>query len=105
MHCNACIVKVVPHGRGPSVDPEIGRQRTESLAKDQEARHKVGKQPICVLINLIQNHFLFKVWNSLVLCLLERFELAADKELQVIEGIRRDPHLSTVSLISKKIVH
>ena len=48
-----CIVKVVPHGRGPSVDPEIGRQRTESLAKDQEARHKVGKQPLCVLITLI----------------------------------------------------
>jgi len=56
--------QVVPHGRGPSVDPEIGRQRTESLAKDQEARHKV--------------------WNSLVLCLLERFELAADKELQAL---------------------
>ena len=27
-----------------------------------------------------------------MLCLLERFELAADKELQVIEGIHRDPH-------------
>ena len=44
----------------------------------------------CVLIILIQNHL--KVWNSLVLCLLERFELAADKELQVIEGICKDPH-------------
>ena len=36
-----------------------------------------------------------------MLCLLERFELAADKELQVKEGIHRDPHYI---LIKKKHV-
>ena len=35
-------IKAAVVGRGPSIDPEIGRQRSESLAKDTEAREKVG---------------------------------------------------------------
>ena len=35
-------IKAAVVGRGPSIDPEIGRQRSESLAKDTEAREKVS---------------------------------------------------------------
>ena len=40
--CSITLVKAAPSGRGPSVDPEIGRQRAESLVRDAEARGKVG---------------------------------------------------------------
>ena len=55
------VVKAAPVGRGPSVDPEIGRQRVESLAKDAEARGKVGNGGIFdqVLLREHMSHPIF----------------------------------------------
>ena len=52
MKTDMVLFKAAPVGRGPSVDPEIGRQRVESLAKDAEARGKVGNGGI-----LLRDHF------------------------------------------------
>ena len=80
---------VVPRSTLRLVDKEL---RALRRIRRRDIRLANNQFVFCVLINLIENHYLSKVWNSLVLCLLERFELAADKELQVIEGICKDPH-------------
>ena len=49
--------------RGPPVDPEISRQRTESLAEDSRARERV--------------------WHQLVIMVLERLDTTTDTEFKV----------------------